>query len=142
MARLKNTIICGWLVYFLKSERQLKKLWQCPAIPLIERVFDLALSAFRLEPCVEDVVFFPEINHATLPYAVKQMIAHEIEMEQMRRQEGPNDHVAAAAELLPVEEKVRRLDWAAVVAKGRRGGDICGGERPRRGKILNLSSPG
>ena len=29
-----------------------------------------------------------------------------------------------------------------VATKGRRGGDICGGERPQRGKILNLSSPG
>lgn len=44
-----------------------------------------------LEPCVEEVVFFPEQNHSTMPYAIKQMIAHEVQMEIMRRKEGA-DH--------------------------------------------------
>jgi hypothetical protein len=39
---------------------------------------------------VEEVVYFPELNHPSLPYAIKQMIAHEVEMEIMRRKEGPN----------------------------------------------------
>jgi hypothetical protein len=38
---------------------------------------------------VEDVIFFPELPHQNIPYAIKQMIAHEVEMEIMRRKEGP-----------------------------------------------------
>ena len=38
---------------------------------------------------MEDVIFFPELPHQNIPYAIKQMIAHEVEMEIMRRKEGP-----------------------------------------------------
>ena len=42
---------------------------------------------YRLDPGVEDVVHFPDIPHPSLPYAVKQMIAHEVDVERMRRDE-------------------------------------------------------
>lgn len=40
---------------------------------------------------MEDVVYFENQNHINLPYAIKQMIAHEVELEIMRRREGGTD---------------------------------------------------
>ena len=31
---------------------------------------------------------FPDIPHKQLPYAIKQLISHEVEVEKMRREEG------------------------------------------------------
>ena len=45
---------------------------------------------YRLEPELEDVVYFPNITHSNLPYSVKQLVAHEVEVEKMRRKEQPN----------------------------------------------------
>jgi len=45
---------------------------------------------YRLEPELEDVVYFPNITHSNLPYSVKQLVAHEVEVEKMRRKEHPN----------------------------------------------------
>jgi len=42
---------------------------------------------YRLDPPVEEVAHFPDINHRSLPYAIKQMIAHEVEVEKMRRED-------------------------------------------------------
>ena len=84
-----------------------------PVLPLLN----------RLEPCVEDVVFFPELNHPTVPYAIKQMIAHEVEMEIMRRKEGPIPNPATslpetASKNLPVEDQVQKqmcfIRWSSV----------------------------
>ena len=46
---------------------------------------------YRLDPGIEDVAYFPDISHKSLPYAIKQMIAHEIEVEKMRRDEPAAD---------------------------------------------------
>lgn len=45
---------------------------------------------YRLEPELEDVVYFPNITHSNLPYSVKQLVAHEVEVEKMRRKEHSN----------------------------------------------------
>ena len=42
----------------------------------------------RLDPPVECVAHFPDIPHKQLPYAIKQLISHEVEVEKMRREEG------------------------------------------------------
>lgn len=42
---------------------------------------------YKLDPNVEEVALFPDIQHAQLPYAIKQMIAHEVIKEKMRRSE-------------------------------------------------------
>ena len=44
----------------------------------------------QLDPELEEVVYFPSIHHTSLPYAIKQLIAHEVEVEKMRR-DNPND---------------------------------------------------
>ena len=49
-----------------------------------------------LAPPVESIAHFPDIPHKSLPYAIKQLISHEVEVEKMRREEGPA--VSAAAE--------------------------------------------
>merc|ERR1712029_773997 len=46
--------------------------------------------SYRLDPPVESVAHFPELTHKSLPYAVKQLISHEVEVEKMRREESPN----------------------------------------------------
>jgi hypothetical protein len=67
------------------------------------------LLASRLEPSVEDVVYFPDLNHSTMPYAIKQMIAHEVEMEVMRRKEGPEAAAPVAkAEVAKPEDKPKK----------------------------------
>jgi len=61
---------------------------------------------------VEDVIFFPELPHQNIPYAIKQMIAHEVEMEIMRRKEGPTtattniDKNVENVQTQPAEEQV------------------------------------
>ena len=40
---------------------------------------------YKLDPNIEDVAYFKDINHTQLPYAIKQLIAHEVEKEKMRR---------------------------------------------------------
>ena len=76
-----------------------------------------------MEPCVEDVIFFPELPHPTIPYAIKQMIAHEVEMEIMRRKEGPtttmsttnvDKNVESDQQQMPIEEKVSILTFMSM----------------------------
>lgn len=40
---------------------------------------------YKLDPNIEDVAYFKDIQHQSLPYAIKQLIAHEVEKEKMRR---------------------------------------------------------
>ena len=41
---------------------------------------------YKMDPDVESVVCFPDVNRAIeLSYGAKQLIAHEIELEKMRR---------------------------------------------------------
>ena len=42
---------------------------------------------YRLDPELEDVAYFPNIVHSTIPYSIKQLVAHEVEVEKMRRKE-------------------------------------------------------
>lgn len=42
---------------------------------------------YKLDPHVEDVVHFQDIKHDQLPYAIKQLISHEVEKEKMRKSE-------------------------------------------------------
>ena len=40
---------------------------------------------YKFDPNVEEVAYFPAIQHIQLPYALKQLIAHEVDKEKMRR---------------------------------------------------------
>ena len=40
---------------------------------------------YKLDPHVEDVVQFSDLKHDQLPYAIKQLISHEVEKEKMRK---------------------------------------------------------
>ena len=43
---------------------------------------------YKLDPNIEKVAHFPNIiNHQQLPYAIKQLVAHEVSKEKMRRSE-------------------------------------------------------
>ena len=46
---------------------------------------------YRLDPELEEVAYFPDIPHYSLPYAIKQLVAHEVEVEKMRRKEPSSD---------------------------------------------------
>jgi chromosome transmission fidelity protein 18 len=48
--------------------------------------FVLVQYEYKMDPDVESVVCFPEVSRAIeLSYGAKQLIAHEIELEKMRR---------------------------------------------------------
>ena len=40
---------------------------------------------YKLDPNIEDIAYFKDINHSQLPYAIKQLISHEVEKEKMRK---------------------------------------------------------
>ena len=42
---------------------------------------------YRLDPELEEVAYFPNIVHNSVPYAIKQLIAHEVELERMRKKD-------------------------------------------------------
>ena len=42
---------------------------------------------YKLDPNIEAVAQFPNIFHQKLPYAIKQLVAHELMKEKMRRSE-------------------------------------------------------
>ena len=54
---------------------------------------------YKLDPNIEEVAYFKDINHTQLPYAIKQLIAHEVEKEKMRRSD------AGRPEVIPEEKK-------------------------------------
>ena len=64
-----------------------------------------------MDPPVEGVAHFPELPHKSLPYAVKQLISHEVEVEKMRREESPNLPPAqpekSASKAQPQQEKAK-----------------------------------
>ena len=65
---------------------------------------------YKLDPNIEDVAYFKDINHTQLPYAIKQLIAHEVEKEKMRRSD-------AGKELEVIEEEKSQTTSASPATK-------------------------
>ena len=61
---------------------------------------------YKFDPNIEEVAYFPDMQHPQLPYAIKQLIAHEVDKEKMRR--GHADQISevkkVAAQAKPDEE--------------------------------------
>ena len=60
--------------------------------------------AYRLDPELEEATYFPNISHYSVPYAIKQLVAHEVEVEKMRRKEPSYDQEA------PTNQRVSKAD--------------------------------
>lgn len=80
-------------LYSAKEKQELKHLVEILIAYNLTYVQEISLEgqySYRLDPELEEVVYFPSIHHTSLPYAIKQLIAHEVEVEKMRR-DNPND---------------------------------------------------
>lgn len=67
---------------------------------------------YKLDPNIEAVCYFKDIQHQQLPYAIKQLIAHEVDKERMRRSEDsvPTTSSAYTAAIAkPKDEKEKEL---------------------------------
>jgi hypothetical protein len=75
--------------FSLMQDTVRKSLWLMPNSQTVFRFcmcFDLVQYEYKMDPDVESVVCFPEVSRAIeLSYWAKQLIAHEIELEKMRR---------------------------------------------------------
>lgn len=56
----------------------------------------------RLDPSIEDIIHFPDVKHKSLSYSLKQLIAHEVEVEKMR---SDNSHRPVTREESKKEKK-------------------------------------
>merc|ERR1712226_947815 len=80
-------------LYSAKEKQELKHLVDILIaynLTYVQEVSPEGQYSYRLDPELEEVVYFPNIPHTSLPYAIKQLIAHEVEVEKMRR-DTPND---------------------------------------------------
>ena len=65
---------------------------------------------YRLDPELEEVVYFPDIKNNVLPYAIKQLVAHEVEVEKMRRKEPSFDENSTTNQVVPKKEIIKHND--------------------------------
>ena len=65
---------------------------------------------YRLDPELEEVAYFPDIKNNVLPYAIKQLVAHEVEVEKMRRKEPSTDENSIAKQVVPKKENIKDID--------------------------------
>lgn len=59
---------------------------------------------YRLDPELEEVAYFPDIKNNCLPYAIKQLVAHEVEVEKMRRKEPSTEQHSTTSQVVPKRE--------------------------------------
>ena len=66
---------------------------------------------YKLDPNIEEVAYFQDINHNQLPYAIKQLISHEVEKEKMRRSD------AGRPEVIPEEKNTESSSTSGSASK-------------------------
>ena len=88
-------------LYSAKEKQELKHLVDILIAYNLTYVQEVSIEgqySYRLDPELEEVVYFPNIDHTSLPYAIKQLIAHEVEVEKMRR-DAPIDSADAPSKV-------------------------------------------
>ena len=72
---------------------------------------------YRLDPELEEVAYYPDVKNIGLPYAIKQLVAHEVEVEKMRRKEPSPEQSSTRNQVVMKKEMLKETDKKEMASK-------------------------